>query len=326
MAGARASEDADVLRAGVARRGGIDRFVGGRPPRSATLLLLLLLGAEAVLAQVPAAVPAAAALGAALAVLAALWTPGRAAYGWVVAGGLVLTSWPVSASGAGVSAAVAAVLVVLACLIRTLVDLFSQAQSAALRHYGERDAVVRESRAQRKQLTVEVQYWASHDRLCEVLNRSALAQHLKDMAAARTPTGVLVISAAGFAVVNDELGTEVGDELLTALAQRLRTRARDSDLIARLGGDEFAVVLSGVTDEHAGAVAERLLRVLADPFVIGPHLVPLRARCGLAVDNGSFVGGSAELLRQASSAAGRRRSVEASRCSRPLRARTPTTR
>ena len=303
MAGANAAEDTDVLRAGAASRGVLDRFVGGQPPRSATLLLMLLLGAEAGLARVPAAVPAAAAAGAALAALAALWAPGRAAYAWVVAGALVLTSWPVLPAGAGVSVAVAGVFVVLACLIRTLVGLFSEAQSSALRHYGERNAVVRESRAQRKQLTGEVQYWASHDRLCEVLNRSALTQHLKEMAAAATPTGVLVISAAGFAAVNDELGTEVGDELLTALAKRLRTQARDSDLIARLGGDEFAVVLSGVTDEHACAVAERLLRVLTDPFVLGPHLVPLRSRCGLAVNNGSFVDGPAELLRQASSAA-----------------------
>ncbi len=288
----------------VAPRWGLaERLVGGPPPRGAPLLLVVLLGLEAAAVRQPGFLPAAVAAGTALTVLAALWVSGRGAYAWVVVGALVLLPLPFSPGGAAVTVAAATLSVGGARLIRSVAGFLTAAQTTALRQYGERDELARQTRAQREQLVGQVQYWSSHDPLTEVLNRGALTRHLHDLAASGTPTGVLILSAASFAVVNEELGTDVGDELLGALAKRLRARARDTDLIARLGGDEFAVVLSGVTAEHAGPVAGRLLQVLTDPFTLGSHLVPLHARCGLALDDGSFVQGAGELLRQASTAA-----------------------
>jgi predicted signal transduction protein with EAL and GGDEF domain len=112
-----------------------------------------------------------------------------------------------------------------------------------------------------------------------------------------------VISAAGFSSVNDALGADAGDELLAALAVRLGSRARDSDVVARLGGDEFALLLPGLTAENADLVARRFWQVLADPFTVGPHLIPLQARCGLALDDGTFPHGAGDLVRRACAAA-----------------------
>lgn len=279
------------------------QLVGGQPPRCAGHVLLLLLAVEAVLARLPGTTAATVAAGTVVIVLAALWAPGRFCYVWIGASMLVLLPLPATTVGVAVTGAAAVVSVGVAQLIRYLAALVSVAQHSALRQYGERDELVRQARSQREQLLGQVQYCTSYDQLTEVFNRSALNRHLLDMAACGTPTGVLVLSAAGFDSINDELGTDVGDQLLTAFAKRLRTRAREGDLIARLGGDEFAVVLSGATGEQATPVAERLVQLLADPFTVGPHLVPLHARSGLALDDGSFTKGAGELLHQASSAA-----------------------
>jgi diguanylate cyclase (GGDEF)-like protein len=67
---------------------------------------------------------------------------------------------------------------------------------------------------------------------------------------------VLMIDLDGFKEVNDELGHQAGDELLSDIATSLRGRFRDCDLIGRLGGDEFSVVLTDVSKTEALKVAE----------------------------------------------------------------------
>ncbi|MCW2570698.1 MAG: signaling protein [Frankiales bacterium] len=277
--------------------------MAGQPPAGSGRILLLVLVADAILAHVPGFLPAAVASSTALVLLAGLWASSLAGYAWVLLGAIAMLPVPPTAAAGVVTVAAAAINVGVLRLVRSLVGLIHQAQTSVLRQYGERDQLARESRVQREELAGQVEYLASHDQLTDVLNRSALTRHLTELAGSGTPTGVLVVAAAGFTTINDELGPDVGDEMLAALARRLRGRARESDLVARLGGDEFAVVLPGLTGEHARLVADRLAEVLTDPFTVGPHVVSLHARCGLALDDGSFAKGGVELLRQASSAA-----------------------
>jgi diguanylate cyclase (GGDEF)-like protein len=75
---------------------------------------------------------------------------------------------------------------------------------------------------------------------------------------------VLWIDLDHFKEVNDMYGHDVGDEMLVAVADRLRDVIRETDDIARVGGDEFAVVLPNVVETEAQIVAERVLSALTD--------------------------------------------------------------
>ena len=83
--------------------------------------------------------------------------------------------------------------------------------------------------------------------------------------------------------MNDTLGHPVGDELLQAVAQRLRDGLRDTDTLARLGGDEFAIVQTALDSPHdAAALATRLIEMIEIPFEIAGHQIVIGASVGIA--------------------------------------------
>jgi diguanylate cyclase (GGDEF)-like protein len=83
--------------------------------------------------------------------------------------------------------------------------------------------------------------------------------------------------------VNDEHGHAAGDEVLVAIANRLRSVVRDGDIVARLGGDEFGVLLrvAGGSDV-ASELTDRIGRQLAEPVLVGGSLVEVGASVGVA--------------------------------------------
>jgi diguanylate cyclase (GGDEF)-like protein len=122
-----------------------------------------------------------------------------------------------------------------------------------------------------KELEAQLQHNAFHDALTGLANRALFADRLEH-ALARTdrlasPVAVLFVDLDDFKAVNDGSGHAAGDELLTAVAQRLRTVLRPSDTVARLGGDEFAVLIEDAAHlGEAQAAADRVLAALAEPF------------------------------------------------------------
>jgi diguanylate cyclase (GGDEF)-like protein len=94
------------------------------------------------------------------------------------------------------------------------------------------------------------------------------------------PVTVLFIDLDRFKLVNDSLGHLAGDQLLAAVAERLRGCVRDGDVCARLGGDEFAIVLAGGSD--ANAVADRIIETLQRSFNIDGHEVFIGVSVGIA--------------------------------------------
>ena len=126
------------------------------------------------------------------------------------------------------------------------------------------------------------------DPLTGLRNRVLFLDHLRH-AIARTRRrseasfAVLFLDLDRFKVVNDGLGHETGDRLLTAIARRLEAGLRGTDTVARLGGDEFGILLEDIQGvQDATAYAARLLSQLKEPFGIDGREVYTTASIGIA--------------------------------------------
>lgn len=116
---------------------------------------------------------------------------------------------------------------------------------------------------------------AHRDVLTGLANRKAFFEALE-----RAADGTLLYcDVDGFKSVNDRFGHQVGDEVLRAVAGRIRSCVRAGDVVARLGGDEFAVLSLGATREQAHDLARRIRLAAAQPFQVNGTSV----RVGMSV-------------------------------------------
>ncbi|MEU8658675.1 GGDEF domain-containing protein [Actinoplanes philippinensis] len=134
--------------------------------------------------------------------------------------------------------------------------------------------------------TLAAVHEAQHDPLTRLPNRALFLQRVEetitDGAAA-----LLYLDLDLFKQVNDTLGHAAGDELLRAVAGRLRAAVRDTDMPARLGGDEFAVLLDPLTyRDQARDIAQRVIDAIAQPYDIAGRTVHTRASVGVAYSGG----------------------------------------
>lgn len=114
---------------------------------------------------------------------------------------------------------------------------------------------------------------AHYDALTELPNRyylrDKLVQELAQASRLNRRTALLFVDLDRFKDINDTFGHAAGDRLLQAVAKRMRSCVRETDLVARLGGDEFTVVLGGVMNpRNVQIVAENIMRVLSEPILI----------------------------------------------------------
>jgi diguanylate cyclase (GGDEF)-like protein len=117
---------------------------------------------------------------------------------------------------------------------------------------------------------------ANADALTALPNRHWLMSYLpKAVERARSSDKILAllfVDLDDFKNINDTLGHAAGDELLQAAAKRLKSVVRPSDSVVRLGGDEFTIILEDVdSDTDVSQVAERMIKVLGEPFVLSPE-------------------------------------------------------
>lgn len=129
---------------------------------------------------------------------------------------------------------------------------------------------------------------AQLDQLTGLPNRYLLQDFLTRSLARATRFGhyvaLLLVDLDRFKPVNDIYGHHAGDRLLQAIAARLRSTVRTSDLVARLGGDEFTVVLTDLEDPDAAvAQAERVLDAIRLPVELDGCEVEVGASIGIAV-------------------------------------------
>jgi diguanylate cyclase (GGDEF)-like protein/PAS domain S-box-containing protein len=132
----------------------------------------------------------------------------------------------------------------------------------------------------------QLEHIAHYDTLTNLPNRVLLADRLEQGMAQTQRRGQLLAVAYldldGFKAVNDKYGHEVGDELLLAVATRMKSALREGDTLARIGGDEFVAVLLDLdTTRDCEPVLKRLLLAAAEPVTIGG--IPLQVSASIGV-------------------------------------------
>ena len=140
----------------------------------------------------------------------------------------------------------------------------------------------------RKRAEQQIEYQAYHDALTGLANRRLFQEHLTlAIALAQRRTGllaVLFLDLDHFKIINESLGHTMGDALLRVVAARLKTHVREGDVIARVGGDEFTIVLQELKKkEDIPAIAQKVLKAIADPIDVEGHRLYATASIGIAV-------------------------------------------
>jgi diguanylate cyclase (GGDEF)-like protein len=126
---------------------------------------------------------------------------------------------------------------------------------------------------ERKLYQARIEQQAKYDTLTGLANRSLLNERLQqDIASASataTRLAVVFVDLDRFKFINDSLGHHVGDELLRAIAARLKANMHERDTVARLGGDEFVLLINGQRDPNDVAlILERMLADISQPWSI----------------------------------------------------------
>ncbi len=141
---------------------------------------------------------------------------------------------------------------------------------------------------EKRQAEARIAHMAHHDALTGLPNRLLFHERLDEALLRVCRDGenlaVLYLDLDLFKNVNDGLGHPAGDKLLVAVADRLRTCLRLSDMVARFGSDEFAVLQLGLAGPNeAGMLAERIVTLLNEPYDIEGHQVVIGVSVGIAL-------------------------------------------
>jgi diguanylate cyclase (GGDEF)-like protein/PAS domain S-box-containing protein len=140
---------------------------------------------------------------------------------------------------------------------------------------------------ERKQMLQRLQRSALYDHLTQLPNRELFYDRFRIalLRAQREQTqfALLYLDLNNFKQINDQYGHQFGDALLQQCAQRILSCLRQSDTVARFGGDEFVVLLHQTTTENwAMQLAEKICKVLNQPFQLSGQLVQIAASIGIA--------------------------------------------
>jgi diguanylate cyclase (GGDEF)-like protein len=141
---------------------------------------------------------------------------------------------------------------------------------------------------ERKQAETRIAHMARHDALTGLPNRVLLRERIEDALTRVTRHGetlaVLCLDLDHFKTVNDTLGHSVGDGLLKAVSDRIKTQLGERDTVVRLGGDEFAVLqVGGEQPRSATKLAQHLVETMRDAFVLNAHRLHVGVSIGIAL-------------------------------------------
>jgi diguanylate cyclase (GGDEF)-like protein/PAS domain S-box-containing protein len=155
-------------------------------------------------------------------------------------------------------------------------------------HFAQASANVLADALERHTADEALRHRVLHDSLTGLPNRLSFIDSLRDAlrrgTASGSPVGVLFLDLDHFKLINDSTGHHAGDELLRAIAPRLRAHLRPGDIVARFGGDEFGVLVDRLADEEeAMAIADRVADAFTEPYSMGGADHFVTASIGVAV-------------------------------------------
>jgi diguanylate cyclase (GGDEF)-like protein len=141
---------------------------------------------------------------------------------------------------------------------------------------------------ERKNAEARISHLARYDELTDLPNRVNFRDEIVRLLAvqqgAEQLSALLFVDLDQFKQVNDTLGHPCGDQLLCAVAGRLREMLRPEDFVARFGGDEFVVFQQNIySPDDAAGLARRIVDRLSERYKIDNHLVEIGASVGIAM-------------------------------------------
>ena len=142
--------------------------------------------------------------------------------------------------------------------------------------------------SRRKEAEGQLKRMAEFDLLTGLANRGVfvaeVARAIERARRGERSFAVLYLDLDHFKDVNDTLGHPIGDRLLQSVAERLRANMRTADTLARFGGDEFALLMLGISDPtDAGVLADKLLQIMAEPFLLDGNQIQSGVSIGVAI-------------------------------------------
>jgi diguanylate cyclase (GGDEF)-like protein/PAS domain S-box-containing protein len=140
---------------------------------------------------------------------------------------------------------------------------------------------------ERKRVQERLDYMATHDALTGLPNRTLFADRLEQAltrpAWNKRLVAVMFLDLDRFKAINDTMGHDAGDLLLTTVATRLKAAVRDGDTVARQGGDEFTIILIDMAQmDDVALVAQKILTAMTEPFDLHGAQVPVTFSIGIA--------------------------------------------
>jgi diguanylate cyclase (GGDEF)-like protein/PAS domain S-box-containing protein len=155
-------------------------------------------------------------------------------------------------------------------------------------HFVQASANVLADALERHRADEALRHRVLHDALTGLPNRLSFVDSLRDAlnrsTASGSPVGILFLDLDHFKLINDSIGHHAGDQLLQAVAPRLRAHLRPGDIVARFGGDEFGILVDRLTDEdEALAIADRVAGAFREPYAMGGADHFVTASIGIAV-------------------------------------------
>lgn len=137
--------------------------------------------------------------------------------------------------------------------------------------------------AERERAEEALAHYATHDPLTDLPNRRRFIANLDERISRHTRSVILFCDLDDFKAVNDRLGHAAGDQLLIAIANRLRTCIRDTDMASRFGGDEFLILIDNAVPADAEIISQRIAAALSRPFRVLGEQITVGASVGTAV-------------------------------------------
>ncbi len=192
-----------------------------------------------------------------------------------------------AAAGSGLGSGWLASLVVVVTLAVLAIALLTSILDARLE---ARTALLSQSLAR---ANAELTELALHDGLTKLPNRLLLEDRIGQSILKVQRNGghfaLLFMDLDGFKPVNDAFGHHIGDQLLVAVAQRLRANLRAQDSLARIGGDEFVLLAELRQADDAASVAGQVVSLLSQPFRVDEHELRVSTSVGIAVYPGDGI-------------------------------------